>query len=486
MSPGRSPSADRASSAGRAVPGGGVSPARVALPAAAVTTAGWAALVVVGPMAGIALMVWVAENRSGAPAGDALRLATDGWLLAHGVQLQTATGPVGLVPLVLSALVVRQLYRAGRNSALATGAESGLGVARVAIAVGIAYGFLGTVAALVGSTAAVRADPASAGMTTGLVAMFCAGWGAARTAGLGAVVAFRLPYVVRRGLTAGAVAAAAVLTAGVLAAGAQIVVTQEEFRSVFGSLQGGVVGGVAIVALCILYAPTAAVWATAYLIGPGFAVGTGTAVDASTVQLAPLPSFPLLAAVPTGPASAMVSLVLAAPLIAGLLAGVVTARPDGAADDSDPPELPRWRIALGGALIAGPVAGVLVGFAAAASSGPLGRGRLAELGPSPWHVGIVLAVEVAVAALVGATVARTAASWAAWSAGRRWSPAGDASPSWTDRLPPVLRRLGHSLFAGPAAEPRPAERVAAPRPAADPPDDVAATTQPPRRRAGER
>ncbi|WP_073262221.1 DUF6350 family protein [Cryptosporangium aurantiacum] len=459
-------------------PGAPSSSGRVALPAAAITTAGWAALVVLGPMAGIALTVWVAENRSGAPGGDALRLAADGWLLAHGVRLQTTTGPIGLVPLVLSALVVRQLYRAGRNSALATGAASWLAVVRVAIAVGIAYGFLGTVAALFGATSAVRADPASAGIVTGLVAALGAGWGAARTAGLGAVVAFRLPDVVRRGLTAGAVAAAAVLTAGVIAAGAQIVVTQKEFRELFASLGAGVVGGTAIVALCVLYAPTAAVWATAYLIGPGFAVGTGTAVDASTVQLAPLPSFPLLAAVPTGPASAMMSLALAAPLIAGLLAGAVTARPGGGEPDAQP-ELPRWRIALGGALIAGPVAGVLVGFAAAAARGPLGSGRLALLGPSPWHVGIVLAVEVAVAALVGATVARTMASWAAWSAGRRWTPEGEPTRSWTDRLPPGLRRLGNALLAGPAPAPRP-ERVAAPR---TPPDAEpgAAATEPPRR-----
>jgi len=416
-------------------------------------------LMVLGPLAGIALVVWVAENRSGAPAGDALRLAADGWLLAHGVRLETATGPVGLAPLLLSALVLRQLYRAGRNSALATGSASWLAVTRVAVAVGLAYGLLGTVAALLGATSAVRADPATSGVVTGLVAVFGAGWGAARAAGLGAVLAFNLPDVVRRGFAAGAVAAAAVLTAGVLAAGAQLVVTQREFREVFASLGAGVVGGFAIVALCLLYAPTAAVWATAYLIGPGFAVGAGTAVDASTVQLAPLPAVPLLAAVPTGPASAMASLVLAAPLIAGLLAGAVTARPDGGGTDpAELPDLPRWRIALGGALIAGPVAGALVGVAAAVSRGPLGQGRLSQLGASPWHVGIVLAVEVAVSALVGATVARTASSWSAWSSMRRWTPDGGGRPSWTDHLPAGVRRLARSLVGGPDADGRPRRR----------------------------
>ncbi|TQS44936.1 DUF6350 family protein [Cryptosporangium phraense] len=424
----------------------------MALPAAALTTAGWAALVVLGPMAAIALIVWVVDNGSGAPAGDALRIATDGWLLAHGVRLQTTSGPIGLIPLLLSALILRQLYRAGRNSALATGAASWLEVVRVAVAVGLAYGAIGMVAALVGSTGAVGADPAAAGVITGLVAGLTACWGAARATKLAAKIV--LPDVVGKGLKAGAVAAAAVLTAGVLAAGAQTVVTQDEFRTVFGSLQAGVVGGVAIVALCILYAPTAAVWATAYLIGPGFAVGADTAVDASTVQLAPLPSFPLLAAVPTGPASGMVSLALAAPLISGLLAGAVTARPESEGD------LPRWRIALGGALVAGPVSGVLVGLASAAASGPLGGGRLAELGPSAWHVGIVLAVEVAVAALVGATVARTRASWSAWSATRRWTPEGSGDD------PSPFRRLINGLLAGPPP-PQPSPEQAEPAGAED-------------------
>ena len=424
------------------------------LPAAALTTAGWAVLVVLGPMAGLALVVWVAENRSGAPAGDALRLAADGWLLAHGVRLETSGGSIGLAPLLLSGLIFRQLYRAGRSTALATGVTSWPSVARVAAGVAVAYGLLGVAAALAGATASVRADPGAAGLTTGALAAAGAAWGAARAAGLGAVTMAALPDVVRRGVLAGAVAAATVLTAGVLAAGAQIIVTQADFRRVFASLEGGVVGGIAIVVLCVLYAPTAAIWASAYLVGPGFAVGVGTSVDASSVVLSPLPAFPLLAAVPTGPASPMASLVLATPLIAGVLAGAVTARPRGATRE----ELPRWRIALGGALVAGPVAGVLIGLAAAAASGPLGAGRMAELGPLPWQVGIVLAVEVVVAALVGATVTRTLASWSAWSSSRHATPPEGGGASFADRLPPVLRRLGHVLMAAGSPEP------SAPRP----------------------
>jgi hypothetical protein len=422
------------------------------------TTAGWAALVVLGPIAAIALVVWVAENRSGAPAGDALRLAMDGWLLAHGIPLSTPGGRFSMIPLLLTAVIVRQLYRAGRSTALATGATSWPGVAQVAAAVGVLYGLFAVVAALAGATADVRADPGAAGLIAGVLAGASAAWGAARVAGLGAVTTALVPEALRRGLLGGAVAAAAVLTAGVVAVAAQTVVTHDEFMRVFASLQGGVVGGIAIVGLCVLYAPTAAVWAAAYLIGPGFSVGVGTSVDAGNVVLGAFPAFPLLAAVPTRPASAMVSLVLAAPLVAGLLAGAVTAR-----------DLPRWRIALGGALIAGPVAGVLVGLAGGAANGALGSGQLGELGPSGWHVGIVLAVEVAVAALVGATVARTLASWSAWSAARRGNSAtarrGNSATARRGNSA-AARRGGNSTWL-----PQSLRRFSSGSPSADAPDE---------------
>jgi hypothetical protein len=176
------------------------------------------------------------------------------------------------------------------------------------------------------------------------------------------------------------------------------------------------------------------VWATAYLIGPGFAVGVGSTVDASTVSLEPLPAFPLLAAVPTGPSTAMASLILGIPLVAGLIGGVLAARPKDLPDATGGlRRIPvRWRTALGAALLSGPVAGLLTGLAAAAARGNLGDGRLATVGPSPLQVGIVLMVEVSVSALVGATVARTVTSFTALTALR------SRAPRWS--VPPWLHR----------------------------------------------
>src|SRR4029077_15651309 len=74
----------------------------------------------------------------------------------------------------------------------------------------------------------------------------------------------------------------------------------------------------------------AIIWAVAYIVGPGFAFGTGTVVAPTGSALGAVPIFPMLAALPTGarpggPGWAPVA-VLALPYLAGVFAGVVTVR----------------------------------------------------------------------------------------------------------------------------------------------------------------
>jgi hypothetical protein len=57
--------------------------------------------------------------------------------------------------------------------------------------------------------------------------------------------------------------------------------------------------------------------------------------------------------------------------------------------------------ALWGALI-GPAAGVLLAMLCWAATGPAGPGRLTEVGPAPWQIGLAAAVELAIAGAAGA------------------------------------------------------------------------------------
>ncbi|MFD0518272.1 DUF6350 family protein [Paractinoplanes durhamensis] len=53
------------------------------------------------------------------------------------------------------------------------------------------------------------------------------------------------------------------------------------------------------------------------------------------------------------------------------------------------------------------MAGLVLGVMSRASSGPLGDGRLATIGPDPWQVALVATIVVALSASLGAAAART-------------------------------------------------------------------------------
>jgi hypothetical protein len=87
--------------------------------------------------------------------------------------------------------------------------------------------------------------------------------------------------------------------------------------------------------------------------------------------------------------------VLALPYLAGCVAGLIVAR------TAPTPVLeaaPLWGLACGG------LTGVTLGVLAAFAGGPLGNGRLAAVGPSPWQVTLVAALETGVAAAITAGV----------------------------------------------------------------------------------
>ncbi len=148
-----------------------------------------------------------------------------------------------------------------------------------------------------------------------------------------------------------------------------------------GAYRTGVAGQAGITLVSLAYAPNAGVWSASYLLGPGFAVGTDTAVRTSEVSVGALPAVPLLAGLPRGPVDGLGAALLAVPVLAGMAAGWLLARRllRLAADGTG-------RAALAGAARRRRRSpdrwpALLLGLVAAASGGPLGGGRLAEVGP---------------------------------------------------------------------------------------------------------
>lgn len=359
--------------------------------------AGWAAgagLVTLGiPV----LLAWATDSRSGSGAAAATRAIGQLWLLAHGTSMSVPGGVVGLTPLGLTLLPLVLLHRAGRHGARSLDVRTVPQAVRLVVAVAFPYAVGCAVVAALSATEQVRPAPVQA-MVGGLaVAAVGATSGVLHEGGLLGVAAGLLPARVRD-LVRGTVAATALLlAAGSLLAGFSFVHHAARASSLAAASDPGLMGGIALLALGLLCVPNAALWGSAWLAGPGFAVGAGTAVGPFGTTLGAVPALPLFAALPSGPAPVWLGLVcLAVPVAAGVLGGCIVARRLSC---------PPGRAALEG-LALGPCAGLAMAGAAWLSGGPLGGGRLVEVGPSWWQVGLAVMAEVGTGAAAAAAFVR--------------------------------------------------------------------------------
>ncbi len=340
------------------------------------------------------LLAWASDGRSGAGAAEATRTAGQLWLLAHGTPLALSGGSVGLTPLGLVALPLLLLHRAGRHGARTVGVCSSRDAGRLLLGTALSYALAAAVVSALAATTAVRPDAPRALLGALLVAALGAGSGIVRETGLPR--ADRLPDRVRRLGRATTASVAVLLSGGALVVGVSLAVHGGRATALAGATHPGLVGGLGLLVLGLSLAPNAAVWGLSFVTGPGFAVGVGTSVGPLSSTLGPVPAFPLLAALPGGDVPVWVgALLLLVPLGAGVAGGLLVARPlSGAAG----------RAALEASAV-GPCAGVVTALLCLVSGGPLGAGRLAAVGPSPWQVGLAVLVEVGTSAAAAAAIA---------------------------------------------------------------------------------
>jgi hypothetical protein len=383
---------------------------RAPLALAAVVNSLWAALVSLVPTL---IVVWLlhAGDTSGAPVGPVLRLGLAGWLLAHWVPLQTGGGPVSLAPLGLTLVAAWRVYRAGVHTSRAIGARarsrkapwSPWPAARAGGCVGVVYALLGGVAAIAAEHKGVDVPIVRATLTFLGFGLVAGSFGAFAEARGIARLAVRTNRVVRDATRTGAVAALLILGAGAATAGMAIAFSGGDASQIIDDYHTGIAGQIGLVVVCAFFAPDVTAWAASYLVGPGFTIGSETFISAAHVSVGSLPAVPLLAGLPSTPATGWAPLLLGLPLAAALVAGWLLARRTLRND----PER-SWPALLGAAVLAGPVAGVLLGLASAAASGSLGGGGLADVGPHGGAVAFVATFMVSIGALLAAAATKVA------------------------------------------------------------------------------
>jgi hypothetical protein len=356
-------------------------------------------------------VLWGAQYGFGPSWSGFWRLAADAWLLGHGTDIHVtvdaatakASGLEGAgTPFVLTIavlgfalLTVLLARRAGKRIAETEHRLLGEIVAIVVVGL-LSFGI---------SVSAINVDarPSIVQGTILPTAVFVLGLAIARFDVLPEWRRWRADTraIVGTALRGGAAAAAAVVTAAALAVVGLLLANYAQIITLYENLHSGALGGLALTIAQVLFLPNLVIWAAAWLIGPGFAIGTGSMVSPLSTTLGPIPSVPVLGALPQGDLPfAFVGLLV--PVLAGFLVGALLSGPLAARIRSTGRAV--W--ILGAGLGAGVVGGTILGLLAWASAGAIGPGRLQQAGPDPLMVGLLAALELGVSAVLGMVASR--------------------------------------------------------------------------------
>jgi hypothetical protein len=328
---------------------------------------------------------------------DAMRVGADAWLLAHGADLHLDTTTVTVLPLGLTLVCAYVTYRVGvwaGETAVVDRTTDHLGV------VLSAAGLQATVYAVVALLAAVlsihpRAEADLMGALVGGFVLALLAGGAGLLVGTGQVrpLLARAPARARSVLAgAGAVVLLTLAAGSFLVAGA-LVADFGTAATVLSRLHLDGPTGLSYTAVGLLFVPNAALLAGSYLLGPGFAVGTGTVVSPTAVMLGPVPAFPLLAALPDdGGTPAWTTALIGAPVLLALLGVMLAAR-----------LAPVERLDTGAltGLLAGLLAAVAFTGLVVLAGGAVGPGRMADVGAPGWSTLLAAAVSFGGGGLLG-------------------------------------------------------------------------------------
>lgn len=252
------------------------------------------------PLALIALVAWATAGSLSGQMSDALRGSFWIWLGAHHLTFSLALPPSGIQGalsfLPLGALIfpfiafrgaLNRLHRQFDSTrSLNTKQRQGI------IGFFLSYTAIMIVAALVSRSADVHPRWWWAPVIVGALIV---------AAEFTVVVPSGNPSLLRDLTRISTIVIGTLLGVGAFAYSLSLALHFSEVRDLYAVLDAGIIGGILLTLLAILTLPNMAISALSYLLGSGFAVGSGTLVSPGFHQLDAIPAFPLLGAIPSKP-----------------------------------------------------------------------------------------------------------------------------------------------------------------------------------------
>lgn len=374
-------------------------------------------------------VLWVTRLDNGLGWDVYYRASADIWLLGHGVDMKVTLDPalagsfgvvgadlpfaITIAPLAFALITVLLGLRLGRRAV-----EAGTTYVGPTTAI-VTFSTLAVLVALSTIHPSVTPSPWQSlvlpSLVFGIGVVVGARGEVGRSGGSAEAVqqavtkwVTGLPDVLRAftrlSVHAGGIATALLVTSAAVVLAASILGNFATEISLYEGLQGGVAGSLAITAIQLLFMPVFVVWAAAWLVGPGFAVGVGSSVSPMGSLLGPVPSLPIFGALPA-PTLSVGFIGLIVPVVAGFIAGFAargrSAREYAFATDRQL-RLLRTLTPLGIGLFGG----LFLGIVSWIASGSAGPGRLMDVGPNGLIVGAVFAIELIVGSALGMVAPR--------------------------------------------------------------------------------
>ena len=362
---------------------------------AAVTAAMWAAAVGLVAISVIVTVGWAVSARGADGLLTPLSASGVIWLVAHHAPVDTATGTVTLLPMLLLVLPLVLLQRAGRWAARITTTSDRHDAVLLVTGATTAYAAIAFLVAQGASLGGASVSPLRAVLWAALVAAIGLTAGVLDGAGLVVGLVENVPAWLRRSGRVALVAGTGLAGVAALLALVAIVARWSTEASLAHAVSSGAGDSVGLVLVSLSYLPNLLVWTLSYIVGPGFGIGAGGSVDAWSSGAALLPGIPLLGAVPPD-APAAAPLLLLVPVLCGVAASVLLRRRHQLHLHDEVVTL------LGGAAVLGLVT---VGLCLL-SSGSLGGGRLTALGPPALLTGLATFGFVAAGAVLWSLLVR--------------------------------------------------------------------------------
>lgn len=336
----------------------------------------------------VIFIVWLFAGHGNETTTQVVRASGVGWLGTQFVPIEIAGTPYGLMPWGFIVIPVVVLWKSMHWALKSAQPHTVHDYWYTAGALAGVYALIGMFVSMFTSTNDLKTNALRALINTFVIAAMVAAASVLTYAPSKTLLIDPLPRMIVDGIRPGFIVSAFLVFLGALLSTASLLVHFKEVKSVATLMAPAALDGFFLMLLGIAYLPTAAIWAMAYIVGPGISLGATATISAALTNPGRLPAFPLLAALPSTEfeyADKLIYILIAIGIALFFLLPREHWRPQthefGYAVTSA--FRPRELVALAISMVVIFFSLIVVTIAA---GGPLGVEQLSYVGPNPFQV----------------------------------------------------------------------------------------------------